>query len=152
MVAGRLLAVVVLCGYADGCSDATPGPFEFFVHANDYTGADETFEIRVDGTPLPRDGNQTVPLADLQFPDYATGLNEGLVVIETRMGDAVLDRCEIRPGACGSECTPDAESASVCIFMDGKIGLNTYDCPCSSSIADFFCHGDCASTGPDVRP
>jgi len=135
----------VLAFALSGCSD--PGPFEFYVWANDYTGADETFQIQVDGVPV-RSRSGIINLANRQFPDYQTGLSEGLVVIETRMGDTVLDRCELRPGACHSECVPDRESSSVCIDPTGAIGLNTYDCPCDDGVADWFCGGECSETGP----
>ena len=140
---GRCLAAILLCGCAGGGSE----PFEFRVWANDYTGADETLEIYVHGTRVPS-GDQTISVAALHFPDYEAGLSEGLVVIETRMGDGVLDRCEMRPGACGSECVPTFETSSICIGPDGSINLNTYDCPCDSRHADWFCRGDCAATGP----
>ncbi len=145
MRAGCLLvALLAACG--------DPGPFEFRVWANDYTG-DADIEVLVDGTPVSTTSGTTGNLlATLTFPDYGTGLREGLVVIETRSAGEILATCEMRPGACGNLCYPEFETSSVCISPDGSIGLNTYGCPCGGGSADWFCSGDCSITGPGYDP
>ena len=144
--ARRLGLTVVLLGLCCGggaCGEDTRR-FEFMVWANLHTSGDA--EIWVDGRRMT--GRGTTGLKTAFFDSYQHAVDIG-VTLETRAEDGtVVDRCVLHAGACGGECEPSRETVSVCVFDDGTIWLNTWDCPCDDETADWFCSGECSVTGP----
>ena len=140
-----LRSLLIVFGAMQACSDASHQPFQFDATLNNRTNSE--VKIVVDGAVV-SDPAQTIDLPGRVFDSY----DEALMMpirIETRRGDVAIATCDLYPGACKGKCLPERETASVCIYTDGSIQLNTWDCPCDDEIDDWFCGGDCSLTAPD---
>lgn len=140
----RLSAIVMSCALPACADDAGASRFQFDVVVNNRT--DGAVEIVVDGVAVPLSGD-TINLEGRDFSSYDLARQTPLQ-IETRRDGQLLEVCDLYAGACRESCVPDRETASVCIFSDGRIRLNTWDCPCDDRESDWFCGGDCSLTAP----
>lgn len=142
----RLSAIVMSCVFPACADDAGAAPFELDVVVNNRT--DSSVEIMVDGVAVPLTGD-TINLEGRDFASYGLARQTPLQ-IETRRDGQPLEVCALYAGACRDSCVPDRETASVCIFSDGRISLNTWDCPCDERERDWYCGGDCSLTAPPL--
>ena len=137
----RWLTSLAVAGLA-ACG-ADDRPLTFGLTVNDYSSG--AVAITVDGEPLlvtNQRGHRDVDFANLADADARP------IVIQTWRDGVVVDECRLYADACRGECFDARPTGSVCIDGAGGIGLNTWDCRCSSSVADWFCDGDCADTAP----